>query len=51
MDIKIWSVFISATIALITFLILHFFIDPMKEKREGNWNNIRISMRLYTLLF
>ncbi|PLR69112.1 hypothetical protein [Bacillus sp. UMB0893] len=34
MDIKIWSVFVSATVALITFLVLHFFIEPMKEEKK-----------------
>lgn len=34
MDIKIWSVFVSATVALITFLVVHFLIEPMKEKKR-----------------
>lgn len=51
MDIRIWSVFVSATIALITFLILHFFIDPMKEKKKRKMEQYKnFYAPLYTIV-
>jgi hypothetical protein len=51
MDIKIWSVFVSAAVALITFLIVHFFIEPMKEKKRRKLEQYKIFYAsLYTIV-
>ncbi|MGG4155872.1 hypothetical protein [Bacillus muralis] len=51
MDIKLWSVFISAAVALITFLIVHFFIDPMKEKKRRKMEQYKnFYAPLYTII-
>lgn len=51
MDIKIWSVFVSAGVALITFLVVHFFIEPMKDKKRRKLEQYKIFYApLYTIV-
>ncbi len=49
-DIKILSAFISVIFSVLTFFIIHLYIEPRKAKKKfKKWNNIKLYMRHFIL--